>query len=70
MENNFSKVLKSAHEVQKPHKCLMCGYSSSRKGVLKKHVQSVHEVNIVMSLSQHTQSFYHGINQYCDQCDH
>ena len=33
----------SVHDQTKPSKCDICGYSSSQKGDLKKHIASVYE---------------------------
>ena len=38
----MNRHLVSVHDQTKP-KCDICGYSSSQKGDLKKHIASVHE---------------------------
>ena len=42
-EDKNTKPEDMAGEIQKPNKCSICGYSCSRKNILKNHVESAHE---------------------------
>ena len=37
------KHIESIHEGMKPHKCSICNYAASRRGNLKRHINSTHE---------------------------
>ena len=41
-KGNVKRHIDSVHNKLKPHKCLMCNYTSSQKGTLKRHIDSIH----------------------------
>ena len=72
----------AVHENLKPHQCSQCDYACSKKGNLKKHVQTKHEgqkphvCNVCQeafsekcNMNEHIARKHNNITHSCDYCD-